>query len=212
VGPQVGGSTSRTSELDRVCEDAENRLKSKAEGDMYTILIKLPDDSSDPYAKPTIRMISEEDETEDTDVGGDQSEGEHIPLETRRHDQDEVADHSLAEGSAFSPEFPSVGRRLTQSSDALRAAMQARIAMRLAQQAKSQRIKKKRQEKKQEKKAAKTLSAILLAFVITWTPYNVFTVINVFCVNCINPTVYAIGKYCKIEAIRKHSTLRNVSV
>jgi muscarinic acetylcholine receptor M3 len=35
------------------------------------------------------------------------------------------------------------------------------------------RKKKKNQEKKQEKKAAKTLSAILLAFIVTWTPYNV---------------------------------------
>ena len=194
AGHQVGGSTSRTSELDRVCEDPESQLKGR-EGGMYTILIKLPDTANDPHAKPSIRMIAEGDETEDTDVGADQSEGEHIPLETRRPEQDAGSDTNLSEGSTFSPEFPSVGRRLTQSSDALRAAMQARIAMRLAQQAKSQRIKKKRQEKKQEKKAAKTLSAILLAFVITWTPYNVFTVINVLCGNCINTTVYAIGKY-----------------
>lgn len=27
-------------------------------------------------------------------------------------------------------------------------------------------------ERKQESKAAKTLSAILFAFIITWTPYN----------------------------------------
>ncbi|VDD85720.1 unnamed protein product [Enterobius vermicularis] len=32
---------------------------------------------------------------------------------------------------------------------------------------------KKKIERKQERKAAKTLSAILLAFIITWTPYNV---------------------------------------
>uniref|UniRef100_A0A0N5AQD4 G_PROTEIN_RECEP_F1_2 domain-containing protein n=1 Tax=Syphacia muris TaxID=451379 RepID=A0A0N5AQD4_9BILA len=31
----------------------------------------------------------------------------------------------------------------------------------------------KKMERKQERKAAKTLSAILLAFIITWTPYNV---------------------------------------
>lgn len=33
--------------------------------------------------------------------------------------------------------------------------------------------KKKSQEKRQESKAAKTLSAILLSFIITWTPYNI---------------------------------------
>lgn len=37
-----------------------------------------------------------------------------------------------------------------------------------------------RKESKNESKAAKTLSAILLAFVITWTPYNIFTVMNAF--------------------------------
>ena len=35
-------------------------------------------------------------------------------------------------------------------------------------------------EKKNERKAAKTLSAILLAFVVTWTPYSVLTVANAF--------------------------------
>lgn len=38
--------------------------------------------------------------------------------------------------------------------------------------------KKKNQEKRQERKAAKTLSAILLAFIITWTPYNVLTLLK----------------------------------
>ena len=36
------------------------------------------------------------------------------------------------------------------------------------------------QEKKQDSKAAKTLSAILLAFIITWTPYNVLIIIKGF--------------------------------
>jgi len=40
------------------------------------------------------------------------------------------------------------------------------------------RKKKKNQEKKQEKKAAKTLSAILLAFIVTWTPYNILVLLK----------------------------------
>ncbi|CAG7731765.1 unnamed protein product [Allacma fusca] len=40
------------------------------------------------------------------------------------------------------------------------------------------RKKKKNQEKKQEKKAAKTLSAILLAFIVTWTPYNILVLLR----------------------------------
>lgn len=44
----------------------------------------------------------------------------------------------------------------------------------------------KKLEKKQDQKAAKTLSAILLAFIITWTPYNINVVINTFCNNCLD--------------------------
>lgn len=38
--------------------------------------------------------------------------------------------------------------------------------------------KKKLQEKKADRKAAKTLSAILLAFIITWTPYNILVLLK----------------------------------
>lgn len=41
-------------------------------------------------------------------------------------------------------------------------------------------------EKKQDQKAAKTLSAILLAFILTWTPYNINVVANTFCDNCLD--------------------------
>ena len=39
-------------------------------------------------------------------------------------------------------------------------------------------LKKATQEKRQERKAAKTLSAILLVFLLTWTPYNVLAVMK----------------------------------
>ena len=55
---------------------------------------------------------------------------------------------------------------------------------------------KKKQEQKQDKKAVKTLSAILLAFVVTWTPYNIFTVVGAFSgEGTINEKLYAIGNY-----------------
>ncbi len=41
-------------------------------------------------------------------------------------------------------------------------------------------------EKKNDQKAAKTLSAILLAFILTWTPYNINVVVNTFCDNCLD--------------------------
>ena len=65
---------------------------------------------------------------------------------------------------------------------------------RLVDKLKTQAARRKRQESRQERKAAKTLSAILLAFIVTWTPYNIFTVITANCWGCINPTLYAIGE------------------
>ena len=54
------------------------------------------------------------------------------------------------------------------------AVVQAQAAAAAAAAKKSnKKPKKKNQEKRQERKAAKTLSAILLAFILTWTPYNV---------------------------------------
>jgi len=49
------------------------------------------------------------------------------------------------------------------------------------------------QEKRQDWKALRMLSAILLAFLVTWSPYNLFTVIQTFCTSCINPSLYAMG-------------------
>lgn len=43
---------------------------------------------------------------------------------------------------------------------------------------KPQKKKKKPVEKKADKKAAKTLSAILLAFILTWTPYNILVLLK----------------------------------
>lgn len=78
-----------------------------------------------------------------------------------------------------------------------RVVIQACAAARLTQAVRTYRERKQRQEKKQEKKAAKTLSAILLAFILTWTPYNVFTVVQAFCSDCIPPTLYNIGEYSR---------------
>lgn len=72
--------------------------------------------------------------------------------------------------------------------------MQARVVARLTNAVRANRERKQHLEKKQDRKAAKTLSAILLAFAVTWTPYNVFTLIQVFCSDCIHPTLYNIGK------------------
>ncbi|KAM4722553.1 muscarinic acetylcholine receptor M1 [Rhinophrynus dorsalis] len=44
-----------------------------------------------------------------------------------------------------------------------------------------------------EKKAAKTLSAILLAFILTWTPYNIMVLVSTFCKDCVPDSLWKLG-------------------
>uniref|UniRef100_A0A8C5MWQ9 Muscarinic acetylcholine receptor n=1 Tax=Leptobrachium leishanense TaxID=445787 RepID=A0A8C5MWQ9_9ANUR len=63
------------------------------------------------------------------------------------------------------------------------------LAKRFAAKTRSQITKRKRMSLIKEKKAAQTLSAILLAFIITWAPYNIMVLVNTFCESCI-PRIY----------------------
>ncbi|XP_058648673.1 muscarinic acetylcholine receptor M3 [Onychostoma macrolepis] len=64
---------------------------------------------------------------------------------------------------------------------------------RFACKTKTQVNKRKKVSLVKEKKAAQTLSAILLAFIITWTPYNIMVLVNAFCNECIPETLWALG-------------------
>ncbi|XP_034259666.1 muscarinic acetylcholine receptor M2 [Pantherophis guttatus] len=60
---------------------------------------------------------------------------------------------------------------------------------------------KKKAPPSREKKVTRTILAILLAFIITWTPYNVMVLINSFCSSCIPNTVWTIGYWlCYINS------------
>ncbi|XP_026859858.1 muscarinic acetylcholine receptor M2a [Electrophorus electricus] len=61
--------------------------------------------------------------------------------------------------------------------------------------------KKKKAAPSREKKVTRTIMAILVAFVATWTPYNVMVLINTFCSSCIPNTVWTIGYWlCYINS------------
>ncbi|KAJ7307417.1 hypothetical protein JRQ81_009434 [Phrynocephalus forsythii] len=53
--------------------------------------------------------------------------------------------------------------------------------------------KRKRLTLMKEKKAARTLSAILLAFILTWTPYNIMVLVSTFCEGCVPPSLWKLG-------------------
>ncbi|KAF7224664.1 muscarinic acetylcholine receptor M2 [Nothobranchius furzeri] len=52
-----------------------------------------------------------------------------------------------------------------------------------------------------ERKVTRTIMAILVAFVATWTPYNVMVLINTFCLVCIPNSLWTIGYWlCYINS------------
>ncbi|XP_048887164.1 muscarinic acetylcholine receptor M2-like [Brienomyrus brachyistius] len=60
---------------------------------------------------------------------------------------------------------------------------------------------KKKMTSSREKKVTRTIMAILVAFVVTWTPYNVMVLINTFCSSCIPITMWTIGYWlCYINS------------
>ena len=198
----VTNTTSHTSNLGGGEAAESARPDRKPRDEMYTILIKLPDSESGPDARPSIRMLSDsEDEVPAgetdalTSLAGTEEGAPSCDLQPVDSDAEDF--HYRPDGSVpRDTSVSSLSRRLSQTTDSLRMAVQTKVAAKVANKIKNQRARnKRRQESKEENKAAKTLSAILLAFIVTWTPYNIFTVVQTFCSNeCINDTLYAIGK------------------
>ncbi|KAM8909627.1 muscarinic acetylcholine receptor M2a [Spinachia spinachia] len=78
---------------------------------------------------------------------------------------------------------------------------QNHVARKIVKMTKQAPNKKKKAPPSREKKVTRTIMAILVAFVATWTPYNVMVLINTFCSSCIPSTVWTIGYWlCYINS------------
>lgn len=155
---------------------SSNRLVSRSvsQDSVYTILIRLPPDGgssgSGEDRAPSIKMIQD-------DVP--------LPVMTvppRRPLPSRDSDYSLVGGNrrpSHAPDF-----RIPLNTKIIPKPLSKAQQIALTRQVKK---KKKSQEKRQETKAAKTLSAILLSFIITWTPYNILVLLKPLttCTKCI---------------------------
>ncbi|KAI4458663.1 5-hydroxytryptamine receptor [Holotrichia oblita] len=163
--PQVNITPTRLAPRDSRSLPTANRMggRSVSTDSVYTILIKLPGDTNEGPAcnnVPSIKMIPE-----------------GTPKPSRQQ-----MDGEFALGSTMHVNHM---RRPSAMPD-IRIPLNAKIIPKqlagktlLANATKNQgKKKKKTQEKKADKKAAKTLSAILLTFIITWTPYNILVLLK----------------------------------
>ncbi|KFM67419.1 Muscarinic acetylcholine receptor M5, partial [Stegodyphus mimosarum] len=138
-------------------QEEENRAATAKET-IYTVMIRLPDPADPNFEpQPTVTMI---DEVPATPAPMRSS------LSTSALMAHSVNDHRLMRCSSSEVLNAS---RLT----GLPGAKQARL-----QRPNIKKRNNKVQEKKHDRKAARTLSAILLAFIITWTPYNVLVLVK----------------------------------
>ncbi|CDQ90904.1 unnamed protein product, partial [Oncorhynchus mykiss] len=146
---------------------------------------------------------SSSDSWNNNDGGGasmDQSDSEDEEGATDYHQRSfsktPVTSSSSIQTSTKSHQTGDVSSTSKSPSSAPISLKDAAMAKRFASKAKTQITKRKKQsvvKEKKEKKAAQTLSAILLAFIITWTPYNIMVLVNTFCTGCIPEALWALG-------------------
>ncbi|XP_071500067.1 muscarinic acetylcholine receptor M3-like [Diadema setosum] len=162
-------SPRKSSHLNGSIAEADNSTSDNKSfaASLYTILIKLPDES--PSARnedklPRITMVEDSPQREQSLIQ-DQEGARLMPPDTPGNEKsrsNSVASNNKAPAASQS--------NLSISTISMVNKMASRAKTNVNRKRKSQLIR--------EKKAARTLCAILLAFIITWTPYSILVLIN----------------------------------
>ncbi|PAV91788.1 hypothetical protein WR25_24331 [Diploscapter pachys] len=116
--------------------------------DTYTVLIELKDEG----ARPVVRLSNNCDGT---------SAGESPRKDSRARSKSDCNNHEC---------LPVMTKRNSSAKET--PVKNGRLLSKVSTNDRRSEKERKKNERKQESKAAKTLSAILFAFILTWTPYN----------------------------------------
>eukprot|EP00063_Salmo_salar_P035888 XP_014010723.1 PREDICTED: muscarinic acetylcholine receptor M3-like isoform X1 [Salmo salar] len=196
-------------------EDEEGATESSR--GIYSIVVNLPGINSapgnNPNNNPQLTSPEDQDATKDPlrPPGADNNDKKTSSNTRREKDKEDNSYHqrSFSKTPVTSSSSIQTSTRSHQTGDVSSTSKSpssgpsapislkdAAMAKRFASKAKTQITKRKKQsvvKEKKEKKAAQTLSAILLAFIITWTPYNIMVLVNTFCTDCIPEALWALG-------------------
>lgn len=174
---------------------------------IYSIVLKLPGHNT--ILNATKLPSSDNLQVPDEDLG---------TVDVERNANKLQAQKSMDDGDSCQKDFSKLPIQLESAVDTVKTSStnssvdkttaalplsfkEATLAKRFALKTRSQITKRKRMSLIKEKKAAQTLSAILLAFIITWTPYNIMVLVNTFCDSCIPKTYWNLGYWlCYINS------------
>ncbi|XP_052129373.1 muscarinic acetylcholine receptor DM1 isoform X3 [Frankliniella occidentalis] len=197
----------------------------EAASQVYTILIRLPPETCEDSA-PSIKLINDDVSMSEI-MEALPSDGVGLPglpalppIPAGRPVPDRALDRvSLSERNSDRESYYSAVRRPSHIQDVRMPLNAKSVPRQLGSTAtsgsrailsnlgggknKEAKKKKKTQEKKAEKKAAKTLCAILLTFILTWTPYNILVLLKPLtaCTDCIPPGLWDFFYYlCYINS------------
>ncbi|XP_034542010.1 muscarinic acetylcholine receptor M2-like [Notolabrus celidotus] len=199
----------------RISKASRSRMRRNSRKASSTSLGEGPEPSQEDGIEshnnciPTKDAQEEAENEKEEEMLQQQQNGSGPCTEDRPDQVDSTTDSTIESTSKDTAESASeVGRKnLTQTqtpspdnSAADRQTVVARTLLKVTKQNAVARWKKKGISSR-EKKVTRTIMAILVAFVVTWTPYNVMVLINTFCSVCIPNSLWTIGYWlCYINS------------
>uniref|UniRef100_A0A914GQ05 G-protein coupled receptors family 1 profile domain-containing protein n=1 Tax=Globodera rostochiensis TaxID=31243 RepID=A0A914GQ05_GLORO len=161
-----------------------------------------------PEASEGIRRPNSEERKRRADEGREREEdGQHRRATLRRDEKGRLtktkscpAEGETPKGTGQQPEKPQQQQSQQQNGTTTGASLKhlmrkSDIILLREEQMRRSEKERRRNERKQEGKAAKTLSAILFAFIITWTPYNVIVCLEAFYPNSVPNYLFTLSYF-----------------